>query len=404
MTMQVLTIREITTHIKRLLEGSELLQGVTVRGEVSNFKHHTSGHMYFSLKDEHAQLPCVMFRAAAGQLEFQPEDGMMVVAGGDVTVYEKGGRYQLLVKFMRPDGLGDLFLAFERLKARLEEEGLFDPSRKRPLPAFPGRIAVLTSPTGAAVRDITTILARRFPLVEQVLVPTVVQGNEAVPSIVESLRIANCIPDVDVIILGRGGGSIEDLWAFNEEPVARAIYASRVPVISAVGHETDFTIADLVADVRAPTPSAAAELAVPAKADLLGRLDGAGERLRLALLGTVQRWHSSLASLAGRRAFRYPLERVQQLEQAVDEQSLRLDTHYRHELALLAARTDSLAHKLSALGPMQTLRRGYALCSRVEDGRVVTSIQQLAVGDAVDIRLADGRAGADVTEVEEAIA
>ncbi|MFQ6133632.1 MAG: exodeoxyribonuclease VII large subunit, partial [Armatimonadota bacterium] len=253
-------------------------------------------------------------------------------------------------------------------------------------------------------RDITTILSRRFPLVEQILVPTVVQGEQAAPSIVESLRVANALPDVDLIILGRGGGSIEDLWAFNEEPVVRAIYASRVPVVSAVGHETDFTIADFVADVRAPTPSAAAEMAVPDKAELWQRLDDSGERLRLALVSTLERWRSALAAWASRRALRHPEERVQQLEQAVDELSVRLNTHYQHALAMLGAQTDSLAQKLSALGPGQTLKRGYALCSRVEDGRVVTSIQQLAVGDGVDIRLADGHAGADVTSVEEAVA
>ncbi len=398
---EILTVHEITVHVKRLLDSSDLLQGVMVRGEVSNFKRHTSGHVYFSLKDEQSQLSCVMFRGAAQGLRFDPEDGMLVVAGGDVSVYERGGRYQLYVKFMRPDGLGGLFLAFERLKQTLEAEGLFDAARKRPLPPFPQRIALLTSPTGAAIRDLTAILARRFPVAEQILVPTLVQGDEAPASIVESLRIANTIPAVDLIILGRGGGSIEDLWGFNDGTVARAIFASKVPVVSAVGHETDFTIADFVADVRAPTPSAAAELAVPDRQELLERLNAQERAMRRALLGTVERWRLALGSLVERRPFRYPLAAIQEREQELDELVSRANTHFGHGLALWRAQVDGLDHKLAALGPVQTLQRGYALCTRREDGRVVTRIGQLAVGDAVDVRLSDGQAGADVTSVEE---
>ncbi|MGD8240389.1 MAG: exodeoxyribonuclease VII large subunit, partial [Armatimonadota bacterium] len=280
-----LTVSEVTRHVKRLLDSSELLQGISVRGEVSNFKRHTSGHVYFSLKDEASQLSCIMFRGPAGHLSFEPEDGMQVIASGNVSVYERGGRYQLYTRFMQPDGLGDLYLAFERLKAKLEAEGLFDPARKRAIARFPRRVAIITSPTGAAVRDITTILARRYPAAAQLVVPAIVQGDDAAPSIVRALGIANDMDDVDTIILGRGGGSIEDLWAFNEEVVARAIYSSARPVISAVGHETDFTIADFVADVRAATPSAAAELAAPDQAELRSRVSGSADRLRLALLG-----------------------------------------------------------------------------------------------------------------------
>ena len=398
----VLSVSEVTRHVKRLLDSSELLQGVAVRGEVSNFKRHTSGHLYFSLKDEGAQLSCVMFRGPAAHLSFAPEDGMRVIASGDVSVYERGGRYQLYTRFMQPDGLGDLHVAFERLKAKLQAEGLFDPARKRPIPRFPRRIAIITSPTGAAVRDITTILARRCPATAQLIVPAIVQGDEAAPSIVRALAIANLMDEVDTIILGRGGGSIEDLWAFNEEAVARAIYASARPVISAVGHETDYTIADFVADLRAPTPSAAAELAVPDQAELRAALAACANRLRLGLLGGLERRRDALAHLAARRALRFPVDRIQRLAQALDELESRRDRAYRHGLERMGVRAQALCDKLKALGPLQTLQRGYALCVRPADGALVTRVAQLAVGDRVKLRFQDGAAGADVVELEEA--
>ncbi len=397
----ILSVSEVTRHVKRLLDSSELLQDISVRAEVSNFKRHSSGHLYFSLKDEVSQLSCIMFRGAAAHLSFEPEDGMRVIASGDVSVYERGGRYQLYTRFMQPDGLGDLHLAFERLKAKLEAEGLFDPARKRPVPRFPRRIAIITSPTGAAIRDITTILARRYPAASQLIVPAIVQGDEAASSIVKALAVANEADEVDTIILGRGGGSIEDLWAFNEEIVARAIYASARPVISAVGHETDFTIADFVADLRAPTPSAAAELAVPDQAELRALVAGLSERLRLALLGGLERRRITLAQLAARRALRFPAERLRQSEQAVDELSSRMDRAYSHRLERLSARTQALRDRLEALGPAQTLERGYALCLRPADGALITRLKQLSVGDRVNVRFHDGTAGTDVAELGE---
>jgi exodeoxyribonuclease VII large subunit len=396
----VLSVREVTTHVKRLLDSSDLLQDVSVRGEVSNYKRHTSGHLYFSLKDEESQLSCVMFRGAASHLRFEPEDGMMVVASGSISVYERAGRYQLYVKHMQPEGRGDLYLAFERLKAKLEAEGLFDPARKRPLPRFPRKIAVLTSATGAAIRDITTILARRFPPATQVHIPTTVQGEQGAESIIESLRIANdLIEGVDVIILGRGGGSIEDLWCFNEESVARAIRASRVPVVSAVGHETDFTIADFVADVRAPTPSAAAELTVPDRAELLSLTDGLRRRLTSALTATVERWRSRLDGVLRSRALRFPMERVEEFQQRVDDLASALTLHYRRRLDASRADVELLDHKLRALGPAQTLERGYLLCRRSADGTLITRAAQLAPPDDVDLRFADGVAEAEVRKV-----
>jgi exodeoxyribonuclease VII large subunit len=327
---------------------------------------------------------------------------MQVIASGDVSVYERGGRYQLYTRFMQPDGLGDLHLAFERLKAKLEAEGLFDPARKRAIPRFPRRIAIITSPTGAAIRDITTILARRCPAAAQLVVPAIVQGEDAPASIVRALALANEVDDVDTIIVGRGGGSIEDLWAFNEEAVARAIYASARPVISAVGHETDYTIADFVADLRAPTPSAAAELAVPDQAELQTVIRGLAERLRLGLLGGLEQRRTALQQLAARRALRFPAERIQQLAQAVDESVARMDRAYRYGLERLGSRTQALCDKLEALGPAQTLARGYALCIRPADGALITRVKHLTVGDRLNVRFHDGIAGADVAELEEA--
>lgn len=315
----VLTVHELTAYIKRLLDQDEVLQDVIVRGEVSNFKRHRSGHLYFTLKDEHAALDCVCFRNVAQGLDFAVEDGMEVVAGGRVTVYEKQGRYQLVVLFIRPDGVGALYAAFERLRAKLEAEGLFDPSRKRPLPRFPKCIALVTSPTGAAVRDLTTIISRRYPLARIIIIPTIVQGDQAPASIVHSLSIANSIEDVDLIVVGRGGGSIEDLWAFNDEQVARAIFASSKPTISAVGHETDVTIADLVADLRAATPSAAAELAVPDARELLQHLENLASRGTSAMQSRLHRAESALARLASRSPLRAPATLLEQWLLRVDE-------------------------------------------------------------------------------------
>ncbi|MFQ6098358.1 MAG: exodeoxyribonuclease VII large subunit [Armatimonadota bacterium] len=398
----VLSVREVTAHVKRLLDSSELLQDISVRGELSNFKRHTSGHLYFSLKDEASQLSCVMFRGMASRLRFDPEDGMMIVASGNVSVYERGGRYQLYVRHMQPEGRGDLYAAFEALKGRLQEEGLFDAERKRPLPRFPRRIAVLTSPTGAAIRDIATILARRFPPAVQVHVPTIVQGEQGADSIVEALRVANdSLDDVDVIILGRGGGSIEDLWCFNEEKVARAIAASRVPVVSAVGHETDFTIADFVADVRAPTPSAAAEMVVPDRREVLDALMAGRRRLTSALTTSLDRWRRRLDAVLARRSFRFPTEQVQQAQQGVDDVASRIAWHYARGLEQRRSRLDGLEHKLRALGPLQTLERGYVLCERTADGKVITRVAQLRPRDEVGLRFADGVADAEVTQIQE---
>ncbi|MBM3500660.1 MAG: exodeoxyribonuclease VII large subunit [Armatimonadetes bacterium] len=385
-----LTVREVTAHVKQLIERSELLREVEVVGEISNFTRHRSGHLYFSLKDESATLRCVCFRSAAGRLSFEPEDGQRVVAAGEVTVYEKGGQYQLLVRVMRPDGMGALAEALAKLRAKLEAEGLFDPSRKRPLPRFPRRIGLVTSPTGAAVRDMVTVLGRRYPLAELLVFPTVVQGEAAPASIMASMRQADRRGDVDVLIVGRGGGSIEDLWAFNDEGVARAIFASRTPVISAVGHETDWTIADLVADVRAPTPSGAAEIAVPDQRELTAALEAAGRRLARGLHSRAEASRARLAGLVARPGLRRPGQMLTEYALWVDEATQDLTDAARQRLERLALRLEVLGGKLDALGPPAVLARGYSITRRVADGAVVSAWTQVRAGEVVEIALHRG--------------
>jgi len=354
---QVFSVREVTAYIKRLFDRDEVLQDVIVRGEVSNFRAHRSGHLYFTLKDEEAALECVCFRSVAETLNFEIADGIQLVAAGRITVYEKQGRYQLVATHLRPDGLGALYLAFERLKEKLEGEGLFDVSRKRPLPAFPRCIGLVTSPTGAAVEDMKNILSRRYPLARVIVFPTLVQGEQAPESIVASLAAANAHEDVDVIIVGRGGGSIEDLWAFNDERVARAIFASRKPVVSAVGHETDVTIADLVADLRAPTPSAAAELVVPDAGELLGRIEALARHARTALRERLRRARSELAEILARPPLRSPQIIVEQRAQRLDDAGAAAEAALRRLLERAAHRLRLAAVRLEAHRPHRLLER-----------------------------------------------
>lgn len=393
---RVLSVAEVTAHVKRLIESDELLSNVIVRGEISNFTRATSGHLYFSLKDESCQLGAVCFRGAAAGLKFDPGDGDRVVAGGSITVYEKAGRYQLIIRFMRPDGAGDLAAALELLKAKLAAEGLFDPARKRPLPRFPRAVAVCTSSTGAAYHDMKTILERRWPLAQVIPFHTAVQGAEAIPGILKALDEANANPEVDVIILGRGGGSIEDLWAFNEEPVARAIYASQTPVISAVGHETDWTVADLVADVRAATPSNAAEIAVPDIEEIKAGLNGADRRLRSALLARLNAARVRLERAAAHPLLQRPGALIEQQQMRVDDAVAGLSRLMSSRLERGRARLERVVAAFEALSPTAVLQRGYAIC-RLSDGTVVRSVGQLRTGDAVRVRVSDGEVGADVT-------
>jgi exodeoxyribonuclease VII large subunit len=396
-----MTVSELTRTIRRVLETG--VGDVEVEGEVSNWMQAASGHAYFALKDEGALLSCVMFQTQRRRLKFQPADGSRVVARGAISVYEKRGQYQLIVSAMRESGLGELYRRFLELKEKLDKEGLFDPARKRPIPTLPRRIGIVTSPTGAALRDMINVITRRFPGVTLLVSPTLVQGNEAPPQIVRALRRFDALaarPDlggpVDVIVVARGGGSTEDLWAFNDERVARAIAAASVPVISGVGHETDFTIADFVADLRAPTPSAAAEIVVREAAVLSEQVDRLRARMARALGQQVTTQRLRLQRLAGSWGLRQPLELVRQAIQRLDDLEERgraavvhTFDESRHQVALLGGR-------LGALNPTAVLERGYSIVSRARDGRVLTSDRQVRIADHVRIQLAQGELRATV--------
>lgn len=391
-----LSVQELTAYIRQLLERDQVLQEVAVCGEISNFTRHLSGHLYFALKDDRATLSCVCFRGAAAGLKFEPQDGQRVIAYGSISVYEKQGRYQLLVRFMRPAGQGDLAAALEALRKQLSEEGLFAPERKRPLPRFPRAIGLITSPTGAAVEDMKRIIGQRYPLARIVVIPTIVQGEAGAPSIVASLQRANRRDDLDVLIVGRGGGSLEDLWCFNDERVARAVFASRLPVISAVGHETDTTICDLVADVRAATPSNAAELVVPDQQDLRRQLQALGRHLAAGLQGQMMRWRQRLERTASHPLLQRPEMILQSWVQRVDTAATGLTDGVQRIVRALEARLDRARVQLEALSPMAVLGRGYAIVRKREDQTVVRQVGQVAPGTALTVTVADGDFGARV--------
>jgi exodeoxyribonuclease VII large subunit len=390
------TVSQLTGFIRRLIEGEPELGDLWVEGEISNFSRASSGHCYFTLKDAGSQIGCAMWRNVAQVQDYLPLDGDLVLAHGRVGVYEAGGRYQLYVDRFRPAGVGDLYRQFELLKARLEAEGLFALERKRPLPPFPRRIGIVTSPTAAALRDIINVLSRRYPLAEVLLSPTQVQGTAAPPQIVAALEALNERDDVDVVIVARGGGSLEDLWAFNDESVARAIAASRIPVICGVGHETDFSLADFAADVRAPTPSAAAELVVPDQMELWAQVAGLSAALVATLQGMIDRGHWRLNEQVQRLRLLSPSVRLAQARQRVDDLLGRAEAAMRYDLVVRRERLSGMAGRLSGIGPLGTLGRGYAIVRHRQTEAVVRSVAQVAPGDALDIRVADGEFVADV--------
>jgi exodeoxyribonuclease VII large subunit len=389
------SVTDLTRYVRDLLAGDERLGDVWVIGEVSNFTRPSSGHLYFTLKDASAALRCVMWRNTAIRQAFLPRDGDAIEVHGLIDVYEANGVYQLYADTIRPAGEGALYQEFLRLKARLEAEGLFDPGRKRPLPQWPRRIGVVTSPTGAALRDILNTLRRRYPLVQVVLAPTPVQGVEAPSGIVAALHDVNHLAHADVIILARGGGSIEDLWAFNDERVARAIVASEAPVVTGVGHETDFTIADFAADLRAPTPTAAAEMVTPNRLDLLAALEELVQRLERAVQGVLSARRWTLSERANRLRLNSPAARLRSDRQRIDDLSRRSSLALGHRLQLRQARLSGLEQRLGSLNPMAVLSRGFAVVS-LPDGSVVRSVSQVVSGDALDVRVADGSFGARV--------
>lgn len=397
-----LTVTQLNTLVHDVIESCDIFSHIAVRGEISNFVRHRSGHLYFSLKDEGGLVRAVMFRSAASRLAFPPENGMKVVVYASLTTYIKDGQYQLTVTAMEPDGIGALYIAFEERKRRLAAEGLFDQSRKRPLPKIPSRIGVITSPTGAAVRDIIRILGRRFPFAEVVLFPALVQGEGAAQTLIRGLAVFNTSHPVDLIIIGRGGGSAEDLWQFNDEELARAVAASEIPVISAVGHESDFTICDFVADVRAATPSAAAELAVPEMRELKRRFANVTDRMALLCERRVKRERERLSLLANRRFFTDPESLYRQKRLRLDSAATALS--YATERLLQGARAsfDEAAAKLNALSPLAILTRGYAVA--LDGKRLLRRAEDIPVGTAFRLRLADGEIAAkripDISDTE----
>lgn len=439
---EVMSVAELNRYVKRMMEGDLRLADVWVRGEISNFTHHHSGHMYFTLKDKDSRLKIVMFASYNRFLTFIPKNGTKAIVRGSISVFERDGAYQLYARELQPDGIGALFLAFEQLKEKLQQEGLFSSERKRALPLFPKTIGVVTSPTGAAIRDIITTIKRRYPQAEIMLAPAIVQGVEAPASIIRAIRHINQY-QVDVMIVGRGGGSIEELWAFNDEAVARAIVASQIPIISAVGHETDYTIADFVADIRAATPTAAAELAVPHYLEWLERIKQLDHRLARALQTQLQEKRTHLQRLQQSYGLKNPLRRVEERRQRIDEVTLRLSamvkmkvvgkreqlSHVKKRLKqirlerqvaegrgqvnrmesqltqYMKQKTErsrqawlSLVQHLDALSPLRVMQRGFSLSYK--DDTLIKSVEGIEVGDQLMIRYQDGKIMTTVTDIE----
>ncbi|MBU8879329.1 exodeoxyribonuclease VII large subunit [Bacillus sp. FJAT-29790] len=440
-----LTVNALTKYIKRKFDVDPHLQNVLVKGEISNFKQHSSGHMYFTLKDEKARILAVMFSSYSRSIKFSPENGMQILIKGDLSVYEPSGQYQIYIKEMQPDGIGDLFLAYEQLKVKLEKEGLFSRQHKQPIPKFPKTVGIITSPTGAAVRDILTTIKRRYPVANILIFPAVVQGGQAAPSIIKAIDTANTRKEADVLIIGRGGGSIEELWAFNEESVARSIFNSQIPIIAAVGHETDFTIADFVADLRAPTPTGAAEMAVPHVEDLTERILDRQSRLIRSLKEKLSLQNERLKRIQKSYAFRYPQKLYEQKLEQVDKWTeqlekgarklfeLKLDQsgnlqkrlHRSHPNELiqnakeqqekskkrlnraigkiLTAKEKDFSHMittLEALSPLKIMDRGYSLVYSDQD-TLIKTVKQINPNDQVQVKVSDGTFTCRVMNIEE---
>lgn len=400
MAQNVLSVTQINEYIRSQMDGDPLLCEVSVRGEISNYKVYPSGHHYFTIKDDGGALKCVMFKGNAYRLRFRPENGMKIIAMGKISVYPRDGAYQLYCTAMTMDGVGDLYAAFEQLKAKLAAQGLFDPAHKKPLPKYPKVIGIVTSSAGAAIHDMLRILRKRYPLVQVRLLPVRVQGAEAPPEIVAAIKYANRYQLADLLIVGRGGGSIEDLWAFNDERVADAIYESEIPIISAVGHEPDVTISDYVADLRAATPSNAAELAVPDRDALKQTLDSMSSNMASALLRQVKAARQHLNVLHGSPALQSPTGYVDQRKKSLALLSNRLSAGYIQGVERKKRRYVELTAKLDAMSPLKVLTRGYAM-AQLRDGTVLRSAAQVNPGDDITVTLSDGKIHAIVTDGKE---
>lgn len=393
-----MTVSALNQFIAGIFEDTDLLRNVTVRGEISNFKHHSSGHMYFSIKDENSLIRAVMFRSAASSLQFKPADGMKVIFKGTVSVYPRDGQYQLYVRSMIPDGIGALYEAYERLKKQLEAEGLFAPEKKRPLPRFPKCIGIITSATGAAVRDMINVLTRRYPLCEILLCPAEVQGKDAPISLRKALKTLQENGQADLIIIGRGGGSIEDLWAFNDEALVREVASCSVPIISAVGHETDFTLCDFAADLRAPTPSAAAELAVPDVKDVSEGLISLKMRFTRAINDKIRTAKREVDLFANRSCFLRPMTITAPLQLNLSKMQAQIKHAFENKINSKKAELATLATKVDTLSPLRILARGYTITTNESKTRI-SSVNHLQIGDKINLTYADGSAYAVVEEI-----
>ncbi len=399
-TPPVLTVTQLNTYIKSVIDSDLNLNNVFVQGEISNFtNHYRTGHYYMSIKDGDSSIKAVMFKYSNQRLRFMPENGMNVILRGRVSVFERDGQYQLYIDDMQPDGAGALALAFEQLKQKLASQGLFDPDKKKPVPFMPKRIGVVTSNTGAAVHDIINVISRRFPMTELVIAPVQVQGTSAAGQIAAAIREFNSCNGADVLIVGRGGGSVEDLWAFNEEIVARAVYDSHIPVISAVGHETDFTICDFVADLRAPTPSAAAELAVPDWREQKLYVDALFNQCKDTVLAKVQSEEDNLRFILKQLEYANPMTVIENKIQTVDIISQKIYDKVRESVAVKSGEFAAILARLDALNPMKVMQRGYAIAYKNETA--ITSVSHINKGDKLKIRLLDGAVNVTVDEMEE---
>ena len=399
MNQQILTVTQVNEYIKGVFDGSAFLRDIYIKGEISNFtNHYKTGHMYFTLKDEGGVLRAVMFRFNAGELEFLPENGMKVIAHGRISSYVKDGSYQIYVDSMEPDGVGALYIAFEQLKEKLSAEGLFDKTHKKPIPRYPSKIGIVTSPTGAAVRDMINVSRRRFPMTELILFPCLVQGDNAPEQIAQGIKFFNSRCPVDTIIIGRGGGSLEELWAFNNEALARVIFASDIPIISAVGHETDFSISDFVADMRAPTPSAAAELALPDSVKEKEHLELLSSVMRKDLYGRISTLKERLDQISNKRCLSAPDVFIDDKRITLDNVSTRL---YDKMTALLDKKMSDLRYStasLEALNPLKVIARGYSAVYK-SDGKLIKSVKDVAINEKIEFKTVDGSVSATVDEV-----
>ena len=400
MAQQVISVSQINEYIRAMMDGDRLLNNLAIKGEISNYKLYPSGHHYFTLKDEGGALRCVLFKGNAARMKFRLENGMKVIAMGKISVFPRDGAYQLYCTGLTLDGVGDLYAAFEQMKAKLQAQGLFDPAHKKPIPKYPGTIGIITSSAGAAVHDMLRILRKRYPLTKVLLLPVRVQGVEAPGEIAAAIGYANHFRLADVLIVGRGGGSIEDLWAFNEEVVARAIFASQIPVISAVGHEPDVTISDFVADLRAATPSNAAELAVPDQDALRQTLDKMNDAMAAAMTRRIQNARRHLKVLSESAALQSPEGYLQQRQKAVELLQNRLISAQNMQLSRKKQRYIALTAALDAMSPLKVLTRGYAMVQN-QDGQLVRTIEQVDLAQTVHVSLADGQFTAIVTDRKE---